>query len=313
MRVDEPLLRLPLQFEAATLAAEIAALPADAWRPHPNRIPGNEAMFLVTTHGGLNEDLTGPMAPTEYLKACPYLMQALAAIGAVWGRCRLMRLAPGATVPPHVDTNFYWRRHVRVHVPIDTAPEVTFTVRGNTVHMGAGECWIFDTFSPHQVVNGWTRARTHLVCDTVGGEQLWTLMEAARAGAKPRQVAPGGPVELRFEGRTTGEVMSPWELRYHLDFVVEQAGPHPRIALLAKRLERFAVAWNGVWAEHGPEPSGHADYRGLIAELERDLATLGTADVRLRNGLPAHRQIAEVLHALGLALAPAAAPARLRP
>ena len=33
------------------------------------------------------------------------------ALGGVWGRSRLMALAPGAEVPAHVDAHYYWRTH----------------------------------------------------------------------------------------------------------------------------------------------------------------------------------------------------------
>lgn len=313
MRIAEALLRLPLQFDAATLQREVEALPAEAWRPHPNRIPGNEAVFLATTEGRLVEDLTGPMAPTEYLRASPYMMQAMAAIGAVWGRCRLMRLAPGANVPPHVDTNFYWRCHVRIHVPILTSPEVRFTCRGQTVHMAAGECWVFDTFSNHNVVNHWTQPRTHLVMDTVGGERLSEVMAAARDGAADTFVAPGAsPTDLVFEGRNEAAVMSPWEVRYHVDFIAEQADAHPALAGVMRRLDRFVAGWHGAWAQHAAALSGHAAYRDLIARLEADLPSLGGDRIRLRNGLFVNRQIAELLNTLALPLAASAAPVRLR-
>ncbi len=310
MRIAEALLRLPLQFDAATLAAEIESLPPVAWQPHPNLIPGNEAVFLATTEGRFVEDLTGPMAPTEFLRACPYMMQAMAAIGAVWGRCRLMRLAPGANVPPHVDTNFYWRRHVRIHVPIITSPEVRFTCRGQTVHMAAGECWVFDTFSNHNVVNHWTQPRTHLVLDTVGGEHLSEVMAAARDGAADTFVEPGADyaADLAFEGLNEAAVMSPWEVRYHVDFIGEQAGAHPALAGVMRRLDRFVAGWHGAWAQHGAGPAGHAAYRALIARLEADLPSLGGDRIRLRNGLFVTRQITELLNTLALPIAMRAAP-----
>ena len=76
------------------------------------------------------------MAPTPHLLACPYLMQVLDAIGATWGRSRLMRLSGAAEVTPHVDTDYYWRDHMRVHVPIVTQPTVRFLCGGETGEHG---------------------------------------------------------------------------------------------------------------------------------------------------------------------------------
>src|SRR5919112_4063897 len=120
MRLQNPLIRLPVDFCSESLAAEVNALPESAWTPHPNGFPGNEAVRLVTPGGRDNDGLQGAMAPTPYLLACSYIMEIMAELGAVWGRSRLMGLGPGAKVPAHVDINYYWRTHVRIHIPITT-------------------------------------------------------------------------------------------------------------------------------------------------------------------------------------------------
>ena len=66
---------------------------------------------------------------------------------------------------------------MRVHVPIVTQPTVRFLCGGEQVNMAAGEGWIFDTWSLHSVHNDATRARIHLVADTVGGRGMTALME----------------------------------------------------------------------------------------------------------------------------------------
>ena len=314
MRLNQPLLRLPLAFDAERLAAEIAALPPRAWVPHPNQLPGNEAVMLVTTEGRLIEDLTGPMAPTEFLRACPYLMESMAAIGAVWGRCRLMGLSAGAVVPPHVDTHYYWRTHVRIHVPIVTGPEVTFTCRGETVNMAAGECWIFDTFAMHNVRNARPSPRIHLVMDTVGGEGLWDLIEAAEAGAESRLLAPGSGDgrSLRFEGLNVTSIMSPWELRYHVDFLRSETEADPLLDATFGRLERFVEGWSGVWAQHGAAASGIPAYRALIRGVEGELRKTGGERLRLRNTLPLYRMVDELLFTVDATLSVPADITRLR-
>ena len=97
-------------------------------------------------------------------------MQVLETLGGTWGRSRLMRLSGDSEVTPHVDTDYYWRDHMRVHVPIVTQPTVRFRCGGEEVNMAAGECWVFDTWSLHSVHNDATQARIHLVADTVGGD-----------------------------------------------------------------------------------------------------------------------------------------------
>jgi hypothetical protein len=50
-----------------------------------------------------------------------------------------------------------------------TQPTVRFTCGDAEVNMRAGECWIFDTWRMHNVVNDHALPRIHLVADTVGG------------------------------------------------------------------------------------------------------------------------------------------------
>ena len=50
--------------------------------------------------------------------------------------------------------------------------------------MRAGECWIFDTWRMHNVVNDHALPRIHLVADTVGGIGFWQLVARARPHAR---------------------------------------------------------------------------------------------------------------------------------
>jgi hypothetical protein len=295
MKLDLPLLRLPIRFEAEALAREALALPPFAWLPHPNRLPGNDAAPLVTPGGAVTDSVRGAMAPTAALRASPYTMEVMAAIGAVWGRSRLMRLAPGAEVPEHVDTNYYWRTHLRLHIPVVTTPEVLFTCGEETVHMAAGECWAFDTWRPHRVANGGSAGRIHLVLDTVGGERLWELMEAARGNADEPQPLPSGRSglpPLTFETVNAPSIMSPWEVKSHIAFVIGEADPDPLVARIARRLDRFAAGWAAAWAQHGDGAGGLGEYRCLIEGVQRDLDSLGGSKLKLRNKMSLYRQLA---------------------
>src|SRR3546814_2815244 len=99
------------------------------------------------------------MRPTPWLQQCPCIMQVMDALGATWGRSRLMRLSGRSQLAAHVDTNYYWQERMRVHVPIVTTPAVRFHCGESDINMGAGECWIFDTWRRHGVVN--TRSEEH--------------------------------------------------------------------------------------------------------------------------------------------------------
>jgi hypothetical protein len=286
MRFSKPLLRLPIEFSAEQLAAEVRALPVSAWTAHPQRFPGNSAVRLITAGGEATDAIEGAMEPTPQLLACPYMMQIMDSIGSVWGRSRLMGLAPGGAVPLHVDSHYYWRTHIRIHIPVITNPDVSFTCGGESVHMAAGECWVFDSFLKHEVHNRGSETRVHLVLDTVGGGRLYDLIEAAEAGAaQAERVDPSAArtPKLAFELINLPDVMSPWEIRCHVDFIMSNATAHPKLDAVQKRIGRFIDDWAALWAQFGPDERAVARYGQLLMGVRRDIAAKGAEEIRLRN------------------------------
>ncbi len=313
MRLTQPFVKLPIRFDADVLAADVKALPASAWVPHATGFPGNEAVRLVTPGGQPTDAFQGPMRPTENLARCPYIMQAMAELGGVWGRSRLMGLGIGAEVPEHVDSHYHWRTHLRIHVPVITNPRVEFTCGDETVHMAGGECWVFDSFRWHEVHNRGPERRVHLVLDTVVTEPLWDLIEAGREGAAdaPRLLRPGerSADGLMFEQYNAPVVMTPWEIRGHVAFAAGEANPHPSLERVMKRLDKFADAWSALWARFADSGEGVPAYHELAARTRADLKSLGAADIALKNEL----DLAAVLDQLVFVMAvggPAAAPIR---
>ena len=308
MHFKQPLVRLPVRFCADTLVDEVKALPPSAWVPHPNKLPGNDAVRLISPNGQPTDLWGGVMAPTEYLRACPYIMEIMAGIGATWGRSRLMGLAAGATVPPHIDSHYYWRTHVRIHIPVITNPKVKFTVGGETVHMAPGECWTFDSFQRHEVVNGGSEHRVHLVLDTIGGGRLWELMEQAQSGKPPAPIlvergqGSGGP--LLFERINSPKVMSPWEMRCHVRFLADEAQPHPRLEPVLQRLDQLTFEWGALWAHYGPADDGVSDYRKLLAKVGMDLAALGGEGILLKNTLPLYHVLGRLVFEVAISPEP---------
>ena len=292
MKLQAPFLQLPLMFDAETLAAEVAAIEPAAWRPHPQGFFGNDALPLISAGGDpANEAAYGAMLPTEFLPRCPYIMQVLQSVGATWGRSRLMRLSGQAEVKAHVDTHYYWRERVRVHVPIITQPSVRFLCGDAEVNMKAGECWVFDTWRMHNVINHHSEARIHLVADTVGGEGFWAHMESARPhdqqipGWSPRAVAPQGALlpRLDYESRNQPVVMSPWELREHITFFLGEAGDKPQVPGIRQILLQLSRRWGALWACHGENPAGWPRYRNIIEETRRQLVQAGSHQLSLVN------------------------------
>ena len=87
---------------------------------------GNDALPLIAADGDPADDAArGRMAAdARAWPGCPYTRQIFAALGAVIGRSRFMRIEQEGEVTPHVDLAHYWWDHVRVHVPVLTDPSV---------------------------------------------------------------------------------------------------------------------------------------------------------------------------------------------
>ncbi len=297
MKLQFPFMQLPIQFDADALAREVLALDESCWRARMGGVAGNSALPLITTGGAVESDeLGGDMRPTPWLERCPYIMQVMDALGATWGRSRLMRLSGRSHLAAHVDTNYYWQERMRVHVPIVTTPAVRFHCGDSDVNMGAGECWIFDTWRRHGVVNTGDVDRIHLVMDTVGGERFW---QQVAEGGRPVGVtdASGRPWNPRFvgydrqapaptldfESTNVPVVMTPWEVREHVSFLLREAVPDPRLGPIQRALSTFTRHWQAAWACHGEDRAGWPRYRALLQSLHAELVALGVEQIGLRN------------------------------
>jgi hypothetical protein len=302
MRLPGPFLKLPIRFDADALAAEVRALPPSAWSAHPTGFAGNEAVRLVSPGGRATDETDGVMAPTPALQQSPYMREVMAEIGAVWGRSRLMGLAAGGEVPRHIDTHYYWRTHWRIHIPVITNPGVLFTCGDETVHMAAGECWLFDSFQWHRVENKGAEQRIHLVLDTVGGGQLPDLIDQAQSGGHPKSLKPGQRKSdgLVFERLNAPRVMSPWEMRCHVAFLSEHAVTDPLLPKLFERVERFIDDWTAAWTVFGVEEAGRPAYEALLMKLRADLSALGGEHLQLKNGWPLNGMLDTLLFQMAL-------------
>jgi len=317
MKLQTRFIQLPVQFDADLLAREIATAAESDWLPHPAGYAGNDFLPLISAHGDpRNEAFEGPMRPTPFLsRQRPYLLETLSALGAVLGRTRLMRLSGHAEVNEHADVNYYWRERMRVHVPIITQPTVSFHCGPEVVHMAAGECWVFDTWSLHRVVNDQTHARVHLVVDTVGGDGLLRLLSSGRTPSAPtppdwaaRKVEPTGAVPaLEFETVNVPKVMSPWELREHINFLLAEAVPRQPIAHEIGRIAMpFLHRWRALWSAYGEDEAAWPRYRTLINQFTRDLKAVRAEDLLLVNEVDFFTTLQAMVLSVALADKPAA-------
>ncbi len=289
MKLPRPFFRLPVRFDAERLRAEVEALPAGAWTRHPNEHAGNTAARLITAGGGDNDDVSGEMKPTAALGACPYVRQVLASFGTVWSRSRFMRIEGGASVPKHSDVHPHWFHRVRLHVPVITRPEVRFFCGGESVHMAAGEAWVFDNWREHRVENPAAEARVHLVADTAGTSAFWRLVTRAQSQdfAQPdlqaRLIAfdAAAAPRLLIERINAMPVMPPSEVdQLAVDLLADlepvDARPDSAAAVnqFASIVLDFCRDWRSLWSLFGMTREGRPQYERLLAATHRQIAGL---------------------------------------
>lgn len=174
-------IRLPLRVDGERLAAEVAALPAALWGTTAGRIGVHrraEAIFL-RGHAPAAGDL--PIEDQPVLELLPYTRHIIEGlIPAQPMRCLLARLPGGAGIPTHVDRAPYFRKTLRIHVPVETHPDVWMLSAGRAYAMKVGEVWAIDNCIPHGVLNrGTDLSRTHLICDFLPQPALLDLVAAA--------------------------------------------------------------------------------------------------------------------------------------
>jgi uncharacterized protein (TIGR03032 family) len=274
MRLDVPFVRLPITLDVDAIEAEVAALPESLWQPHPEGMAGNSALPLVTVGGTpTDQGVDGAMRPTPVLQKLPSItnvLGGLTALGCPIGRTRLMRIDIESEVTAHVDINRYWWDHLRVHIPVTTDPAVRFWVGDMSVHMGRGECWIFDTWSRHRVENPVNAPRIHLVIDTVGGAGLWTLIDRQIGTIPADSPLPElSPVtSIAFESVNLAPVMAPAEIDATLGVLLTESSTldMDNAVALDRALVSFRRSWRATWTHFGPDPAGVPAYRALLAE-----------------------------------------------
>ncbi|QYK14060.1 aspartyl/asparaginyl beta-hydroxylase domain-containing protein [Shewanella rhizosphaerae] len=289
MKLAKEFYRLPLSFDVERLQQELAAFDEDDWRAHHESFKGNSAIALISVGGSFNNEFKGPMSPTPALLQSPYLQQVIASFGEVIGRSRLMRLAPGCEVPLHSDINYHWHNRVRIHIPIVTDEAVQFHCDDKQVHMGEGECWIFDSWKYHKVVNKSDKMRVHLVIDTMGSSRFWQMVNEASLAYgnlddpsfKPKHLnfIPEKPAEIITEKVNFPLVMPPSEVRLltqELSAQIQSATGNGSEASQAfiKLLNDFALDWQALWSQFGDDKAGWDAFHRLRQQTLAQAAPL---------------------------------------
>jgi hypothetical protein len=297
MKMDSAFVKLPLEFDVERMVKEASQFEESTWQPHPGKHPGNSALPLISYGGKDNDDFSGTMLETPHLQKCEYIRQISANFGEVFGRSRLMRLAGGSEVPIHVDAIYHWHKHVRIHIPVITNDQVIFHCGGEEVNMKAGECWLFDSWRNHKVVNHSNETRIHLVLDTSGSGRFWDVVENTLAyyhenGDYPSpqrlDYSPGKQASILLEKYNITPVLSPGEVDGLVEDIISEmsdykANDEIQVEVLAKHMRRFCRDWRMIFSIFAYEDKGRPQYLALLNNTKDAISKL-PFDVQVKNG-----------------------------
>ena len=185
-------LLLPLTFDPARLAADMAAISAGGWIAHfvTQNYDGDWSVIPLRAPAGArhpvqmiySDHACTEFADTPLLAAAPYLRQVLGALACPLLAVRLMRLSPGSVIKEHRDHDLAFEEGtVRLHIPVATNEGVDFRLNGRRCVMAAGSTWYLRLSDPHKVENRGETDRVHLVIDAAVNDWVRALFERARA------------------------------------------------------------------------------------------------------------------------------------
>ena len=302
MQLAQPFVRLPYQFDVQQLQQELAQFQQSDWMEHPSGLVGNLAIPLISLNGGDNNDFSGRMTTTPHLQRCEYMQQVMGSFGEVLARSRLMRLNAGAEVSPHVDFNYHWYSRVRIHIPIVTNPDVIFYCGDQKVHMQAGECWLFDSWKLHNVINSGEQDRVHLVVDTAGSSRFWEMVRCmqkfgieadnAELQSTIKSIAyqPKLSPKINTERYNVAPVMAPGEVDALVrellqDVTNNELNDADIVEEYRRLLTGFAKDWRELWHLFAYQKDGWPHYQKLLDVTARQLRPNPRALVTASNNL----------------------------
>lgn len=250
--------RFPLRFDVARLQADLAQVREDEWFPHYNRgdYGGAWRGAALRSARGAAADLGAQLqdgAAFALLARCPYFREVLAALPCPLKSARLLGLGPGAFIREHSDHALdYADGEIRIHVPVESNPDVEFYVDGERLLLEEGGCYYVNVNLPHRVNNRGATERIHLVIDAEVNEWVHGMF---------RQASEEGWQIARCAARARGfpefreRVIQSAEWREELGRIGERGAMVARVVELG-RAEGFEFTEADV--EAGTRPAGSA-------------------------------------------------------
>jgi hypothetical protein len=175
-KVIESCLRLPLNFDAKKLQAEISSIPDESWGETRSNVHSHvQAVFAK----GYPPVQRKPDVDRSILKRLPYLREIIyELIPGEPAKCVVAKLKPKGKVQMHRDghvdnpqiddTYFhdYFSNTVRLHIAVTTNDKAKFFCKDAFFHLPAGELYAVNNLSDHAALNDHhSIERTHIIVD----------------------------------------------------------------------------------------------------------------------------------------------------
>lgn len=200
--------RLPFRFDPELLRSDLRRAEQNPWVFHFNRpdYAGEWSGIALRSATGSADGIFSPpgcaaFRNTDVFERCRYFSRVIGTFECPIKAVRLLRLRAGSVILEHTDPDLRFAEgEMRVHVPVQTNPDVEFVVDGRRLVLNEGDCWYIDFSLPHRIHNRGATDRIHLVIDAEVNSWARSLVESAaeetvdRAGSAP---ACGGFEQFR--------------------------------------------------------------------------------------------------------------------
>ena len=193
-------LKLPFSFDVSRIEAELDALVGARWIKHMNTgdYEGGWSCLALRSVEGQADNIQAldgaEFRDTQALGQCPYLREVLDTFACEKTSVRLMALEAGAIIKPHRDPGGAFEDGLaRLHIPLQTHPDVAFCIEDDEVHFSRADTWYLNAGCTHAVYNRSAQTRIHLMLDCPVNPWLQQVFDSS--GFVPRAPSPyGDPV-----------------------------------------------------------------------------------------------------------------------
>lgn len=163
----------PVDVEA--IREDILAIPEAVWDRENAEKPNHFGSLNDTRHivfrfvanfGDWRQSYDLPLWAEWRDRLAPVLQQATSPYGYARGgfpRIMLARMAPGGVIHPHVDANPSARWPHKIHVPIQTNPQVRLYVEPDEHYLEVGQAYEINNMTRHAARNEGPTDRIHLI------------------------------------------------------------------------------------------------------------------------------------------------------